>query len=387
MKTCTVLLIALLTVASVFAAEKKDTAAQPNVVDPNVIKAKLSGKPATAGMPAMIAPDFVLVTIGKDKITQKDLDEKLKPALAKMVSQIPPQFLQEYTAKIRKDILMQLVVDRLLVAEIKKKKIKISDEEIENEVNKQLATQKLSLEDFKELLKAYGTTYEEQQEQVKKNLSFIKLMDKELEGKEKIPTADEAREFYDENIEKFKSPAQTRTSHILISTKSDDPNSDPNKVKAGALVKAQGLLKQVKGGADFAELARENSICPSAKDGGDLKFMPKGSLVPEYESAAAALEIGQISDIVETQFGYHIIKLTGVQDANTVQLEEVESDILSHLADVQKGGLIQDYIEGLLDKAKIKYTNPEDKVELPTREPAPEAKPAEAKSEKKEAPK
>ena len=257
MRICTVMLIALLTVASVFAAKKKGADAQPNVIDPNVIKAKLSA------IPAAVDPNLVLITVGNHDITQRDLDEKLKPALAKMVSQIPPQFLQEYTAKLRNDVLTQLVVDRLLVTEIEKKKIEISDEEVENEVNKQLATQKLSLEDFKELLKAYGTSYEEQQGQVRKNLSFIKLMDKELEGKEKILNDADAREFYNENIEKFKTPAQTRTSHILISNKSEDPNSDPNQVKAAALLKAQGLLKEVKDGADFAELARANSICPS----------------------------------------------------------------------------------------------------------------------------
>ena len=373
MKTRIVTLIVLLTVAAVSFAEENNEAALPNTIDPNVIEAKLSDRSETK------AAESVVIAIDDFKITEKTLGDKLKPALEKMASQIPPQYLEQYKTQMRKNMLEQLVIEHLLMTEAKRGGIEASAEEVKEEINKQLAGQNMSIEDFKELLKAYGTSYEEQEEQIKNRLIFTKLIDQRLAGKTKVVTVDEARKFYDENTKEFETPAQTRTSHILISAKSDDPNSDPNQVKAAALAKAEELLKQIKEGADFAELATKNSICPSGKDGGDLDFRPKGELgAPEYENAVAALELGQVSDVVETQFGYHIIKLTGQQDANTISFDEAEANIQLHLADMQKGQLVQAYIAELLTNTKIIYTNPEDAVQIPL-PPTPEANAPETK--------
>ena len=376
MKTRIVSLIVLLTVAAVSLAEENNETVLPKTIDPNVIEAKLSDRSATE------AAESVVVAIDDFKITEKTLDDKLKPALEKMASQIPPQYLEQYKTQLRKNMLEQLVIEHLMMAEAKQNKIEVSTKEVEDEIKKQLAGQNMSIEDFKELLKAYGTSYEEQEEQVKDRLFFTKLIDQKIAGETKVVTVDEARKFYDENTEQFETPAQTRTSHILISTESDDPNSDPNQVKAAALAKTEDLLKQIKGGSDFAELAKENSICPSGKSGGDLGLQPKGALVPEYENAAAALELGQVSDVVETQFGYHIIKLTGQQDANTVSFDEARDDILLRLTDMQKGQLVQAYIAELLSNAKITYTNPEDAIQIPL-PPAPQANAFETKEAEK----
>ena len=355
----------LLTVAAVSFAEENNKTATSETIDPNVIEAKLSSRSAAE------AAESAVVTIGDYKITEKTLEDKLKPVLKKMASQIPSQYLEQYKTQMRKNILEQLVVEHLLMTEAERNKIEVSDKEVEDEINKQLAGQNMSMEDFKELLKAYGTSYEEQAEQIKNRLIFTKLIDRKLAGKTKVVTVDEARKFYDENTKEFVTPARTRTSHILIPTSSDDPNSDPNQVKTAALAKAKKLLKQIREGSDFAELAKKNSIGPSAKNGGDLGFQPKGMLAPEYENAAAALELGQVSDIVETPFGYHIIKLTGRQDANTVSFDEAKDDIQLRLMDMQKGQLVQDYIVELLANTKITYANPEDAIQIPERTPAP----------------
>ena len=117
-------------------------------------------------------------------------------------------------------------------------------------------------------------------------------------------------------------PEQVRASHILISTKPIDPNADPNQAKAQAKDKAEELLKKVKDGADFAALAKENSDCPSNAQGGDLGLFPRGQMVKPFEDAAFALKVGEISDLVETQFGYHIIKVTEHQDPNQITFRE-----------------------------------------------------------------
>lgn len=381
MKTRILALIILLAVAAVAVAVENNKDAQPVPIDPNIIKARLSAKSTPK------TDDSIVAVIGDYKITEKDIAVKLEPTLAKMANQVPPQFLEQYKSQLRKNVLEQLVIEHLLMTEAKQRKIIVSDKEIEDETNKQLATQQLNIDDFKELLKAYGTSYEEQQAQLRSKLTFTRLIDQELAGKEKLATVDDAKKFYDENLEKFKTPAQTRTSHILLSIESTDANTNPVLVKTAALAKAQDLLKQLKEGADFAKLAQENSTCPSAKDGGDLRFTAKGSLSPEYENAAATLKLGQVSDVVETQFGYHIIKLTGVQDANTTSFDQAKTDIMENLDNMQKGQLVQEYIAKLLTNAKITYTNPADTVQIPENTPPPPAAPAPAETKTSSEPK
>ena len=123
-------------------------------------------------------------------------------------------------------------------------------------------------------------------------------------------TENDANNYYSGNPKEFETPEQVKASHILIASDTSDTSVDPNDAKAKALAKAEQLLAQLKDGADFAELAKANSTCPSASKGGDLGFFSKGDMVAPFEEAAFALEPGQLSDIVETKFGYHIIKRT-----------------------------------------------------------------------------
>lgn len=103
--------------------------------------------------------------------------------------------------------------------------------------------------------------------------------------------------------------SQIRASHILLMYKGSS-RSTATRSKAEALDGINALKAEIAGGADFAELARKNSDCPSGEDGGDLGKFPKGAMVPEFDKAAFALEPGQTSDVVETAFGYHLILRT-----------------------------------------------------------------------------
>jgi peptidyl-prolyl cis-trans isomerase C len=146
-----------------------------------------------------------------------------------------------------------------------------------------------------------------------------------------------------------------RASHILISTKPTDPNADPNQVKVQAKSKAEDLLKKAKEGADFAALAKENSSCPSAAQGGDLGSFPRGQMVKPFEDAAFALKVGQISDLVETEFGYHIIKVTEHQDPNQIAFDKAKTNILNELTQQKKQEAARKYVDSLRQSAKITF--------------------------------
>ena len=201
--------------------------------------------------------------------------------------------------------------------------------------------------------------FEDMKNDVRNRLSYDKFMTPLLEGKMSV-TEEDARKYYDENPKRFEQPEQIAVSHILIKSEPIDPNiADPNEAKkqskAAALAKAQDLLKQIKDGADFAELAKANSACPSAKDGGDLGFLPRGQTTPPFEKAAFDLELGQLSDIVETSYGYHIIKKTGQKDASTIPFEEASKSIIMQLVKKQQNEFIEEYMEKLKAEADIVY--------------------------------
>ncbi|SOY43463.1 SurA N-terminal domain-containing protein [Cupriavidus taiwanensis] len=142
-------------------------------------------------------------------------------------------------------------------------------------------------------------------------------------------TPEELKSYYESNIARFRVDEQRRASHILISAPKDAPAAQ----RQAAKDKATRLLEEVRKHPDtFAEVARKNSQDPgSAEKGGDLGFMGRGALVKPFEDAMYALKEGQISDVVETDFGYHIIKLTGTKPAETRPLEAVRTELEAEL--------------------------------------------------------
>ncbi len=169
-------------------------------------------------------------------------------------------------------------------------------------------------------------------------------------------TEDEAKKYYDANPDMFKSPADpegsVRASHILVKV---DPKAD-DAAKKAALAKINDIKAQVtKNPALFDTLAKSSSDCPSGKNGGSLGAFSKGQMVPEFEVAAFALEPGKISDVVTTQFGYHIIRRDASQGAKPVPFAEVKERLVDYLENQKAMTAEQKYVETLEKNAKVKY--------------------------------
>ena len=150
------------------------------------------------------------------------------------------------------------------------------------------------------------------------------LLDMEQARNKVNVTPAEVQTYYNQNIEQYQTPEQVRASHILLKTEGKD--------EAAVRKQAEDLLKQAKGGADFAQLATKHSEDEgSAKNGGDLDYFGRGRMVPEFEQAAFSMEPGQISDLVKTQYGFHIIKVVDKKPAETRSLDEVRTQITDQL--------------------------------------------------------
>lgn len=249
--------------------------------------------------------------------------------------------------KTEKTIVDNLIIQALLLQEANKKKIGVDDTAVAA-VFDRYSQQFPDKAKFNALLTEMGLTEEMLRDKVRQGLMIQELLKQEVEPK--VQVTDEAcKRFYDENPQFFQAEEQVRASHILIQVESD---ADEGKKKE-ARAKIEGIQKKVKAGEDFAELAKSSSEGPSSANGGDLGFFTRGKMVKPFSEAAFAMKTGEVSDIVETRFGYHIIKVTDRKEARTVALEEAKPKIRDSLKKQEEKNQVKIYIDDLKRQAKI----------------------------------
>lgn len=339
--------VIVIAAASVAACNRGPKAAQTASAVPAA-----SGQPAAAAAPAQPAtppkpvpaqfPPIVARVNGED-VKKEDFERMIRTIEARAGQPIPPDRRDE----ILRGALDQLVVYTLLSQESKTRGIKINDAEIDAkvaELKKQFPTE----DAFQKALKDRGMTLDSLKHDARVDLSVNKLMETEVASMPG-PSDAEAKDFYDKNPERFKQDEAVRASHILIRV---DEKADAA-TKKKARVEIDSVLKQARSGADFAKLAQEHSQDGSAAQGGDLNYFSKGQMVPAFEQAAFSLKPGQISDVVTTQFGYHIIKVIDHKPARTVPFEEAGPQIKQFLEEQKKQQHADAFVESLKKKSKI----------------------------------
>jgi len=249
--------------------------------------------------------------------------------------------------ELDKQALTQLVSAELLYQAAQKLEIK----DLEKQVDDKMAQGKARFskaEDFTKSMKEMDMDEKDLRDYTRRDLIITNFIEKTIVPTVKVSEED-ARKFYDQNPDKFTRPEAVKASHILLGV---DEKATAEEKKA-AREKAEKLRKELAGGADFAALAKGNSTCPSSQQGGDLGYFGKGQMVPAFEKAAYALKPGEISDVVETRFGYHIIKLTEKKAAEKVEFKEARPRIDEYLKNQKIGAAVNDYLTEARKTAKI----------------------------------
>ena len=248
--------------------------------------------------------------------------------------QVPPEKQKEFD----QEALSQLISAELLYQAGQKLAVKDLDKKVDDRVAQDKA-RFTSAEDFTKAIKALDMDEKELREFIRRDMVIANFIDQTIAAKITVPE-EESRKFYDQNQDKFTRGETVRASHILCGVDAKATAEEKKKARE----KAEKLRKELTAGADFATLAKENSTCPSSKQGGDLGYFGKGQMVPPFEKAAFALKPGEVSDVVETQFGYHIIKLTDKKGPQTVAFKDVHPSIDEYLRNQKVQAAVNAYL-------------------------------------------
>jgi peptidyl-prolyl cis-trans isomerase C len=259
----------------------------------------------------------------------------------------PLQFKQ-----LQKTVLDVLISQELLWQEAQNKKVAASDEEVKGVVD-QIESGFPSPEAFANHVGKNGFTKEEFTHDVKRQLSVRQLINKEIAPSVSV-SDEEIHSFYTANQNRFVSPEQVRARHILIKVKPDADRAAQEATKKTI----DDIRAQAESGSDFAELAKKHSEDSSAARGGDLGFFSRGQMVPPFETAAFALKPGEISEVLKTRFGYHIIKMEEHREASSIPEEAVREEIRSHMRSVKIQEALEKRVEILRAAANVDILMP-----------------------------
>lgn len=321
-----------------------------------------------------------IIKVNGENITQGQFDESFnKSTQGGMMAQLGINVKDGKNSflyyLIKDKVVNELIVKELLNQEVEKRGIKVSGEDIDNAV-KEIVDKVGSKEQLNQILKQNDITTSQFKKDLAEEVKMKKLAQELTDSK--VSDAD-AKKYYNENVNQFKYPEKVKASHILISVNpqeieeiitSDKENAGASqeeiKKKVAAEIanrkaKAEKLLGEIKKDqSQFEKLAKENSDdTTTAVKGGDLGFFAAQDMVPEFSKAAFSMKPNTVSNLVETQFGYHIIKVTDRMAAGQQPFEKVKNDIKGFLETQKQLEAIDKLVESLKKNATIEYVNSE----------------------------
>jgi peptidyl-prolyl cis-trans isomerase C len=293
-------------------------------------------------------PEAVVVKVDGMEIKRGEILELVNLTMQRLGGQVPPQQLpqlqQQMYTRVKNDLINAKLIEGAVIAA----DIPVDDAAIEAEIT----TIRESLPEGKtleELLAVQNNTLDELKDDIRNQLASRTLFDQQVANIANATEAD-AQTFYNENPNNFQTPEQVTASHILVKPAEGADEA----AKAASKAELETIRASIIAGeTSFAEAAAAHSSCPSSAQGGSLGTFGKGQMVLEFEIAAFTQEIGEVGDIVETQFGYHIIQVSEHTDEGTIAFDEAKTQIIDFLTNQSKQQAIAAYIESLRSKATI----------------------------------
>lgn len=275
------------------------------------------------------APSPVLLLVDGREVTLEQFRQSFGKSLA------PGQKLSEEERKeLERSFLVQVIDRELTLAQADRLGLKVSPDEQEKAIAE--ARKEYPAGTFEMMLRERGTSLQEWSNDLQKDLLMEKVVRQVVYARLDV-TLDEISAYYQSNPKEFKRPDQVRARQIVVSTEEEGQ-------------KVLGLLRQ---GEPFAEMARKYSLSPDSENGGDLGFFAKGEMPPEFEAAVFNLAVGRMSDLVKSEYGYHVFLVEEKRKAAHLSLDDVSSEIREKLLAQKKEKAYQDWLRDLRGQATI----------------------------------
>ena len=338
--------LVILTLGGCGSKDEKQASTQTEVQKPEAPPSEetVSANPSSPG----VAPEggsAVVIDVDGSKLTHGQVETEIKRIIAVMKKQMPAGRLEQAKENARKQVLSDFTAKTLLTNEIKRLNINASDAEVK-EAEEQVKNDLPKGMTIEDLMKKNKITKEQMKEDLRFRIKISKLVMTQMSGKSK-PTDKEMNDFYQKNRDKFKMPEAVHVRHILVAKAA----GDDDKVKAEKKAKAEDLQRQLLAGANFAEIAKKNSDCPSKETGGDLGVFTRGEMVKQFENAAFSQEVNAIGPVVETEYGFHIIQVLERHAPKALALDDRMKGNISAFLEQQKQ---QEAFEAILKKLRAK---------------------------------
>lgn len=308
------------------------------------------------------AVEKVVVFVDNVPITHNELEAEFRREVEKKMPadrwrRVPEAIVRPYKERLRERVRDRMIEQRLLDRKVKEAKIVVSDEETDRELARRASAIRpsMSLKEYRAWVEKRGGNFDDLKKRVRRDLGYRKLFEKEFAA-ELVISDQDARKHYADQKRLFDRPEQVRVSHIVVDPKDfKSPGMDETTARKKALARAEELLKQIKAGADFDKLARENGAGSSQqKRGGDLGYIRKGQAPPDFEKAAFALKKGEVSGVLEMEKSYQIIKVTDRRPALS-GFDSVKEKVKEDLKARRLTDLSAKYVRSLRKGAKIVY--------------------------------
>ena len=332
---------------------KKDTS--PNGIaatanDPEISRPDSGKAPERTETKKDTSKDNVAAMVNGVAISRVDFDNTLKIAKQQFASIGAEKGHTSGAVNVEKEVIERLIGIELMLQDARKRGITADDAAVDVQMADFRNSFKIEKE-FTDYLKENNITGDIIKKQIAKEMILKQLQEKllqEMRGKIQV-TEKESKAFYDANQDKFKHPDQVKASHILIKVEQKADEAEAKK----ALSTIEDIRKKVIAGEDFAELAKKNSQGANNIKGGDLGFFSKGEMLKPFEEAAFALQPKEISKVVKTELGYHIIKVTERRPAGVIPFAEVEDKISQFLSQRWLDQEQRRYSEDMRKNAKV----------------------------------
>ena len=286
----------------------------------------------------------VVAVVNNEVITKQDVDQLLGVLYAQYVHEYTGDELLQKMEEVKKDILRQIIEDKLILSRAKELNIKIREEEIEVKLT-YIKDGFPSEEEFFKVLDTQGITVADLKNRYRDQLMMKKVVDFEVSAKADVLPS-EVREYYEKHREDYKLDTKYKVSHILVKAEGE----------VGfelAKVEAQDIYNRLKDSHDFNELATKYSQGPNKEQGGDMGYVEEGEMLKELDEAMVALGPGEFSSPVKSQIGYHILKVEDIKSLGYRGFEELQNNIKNMLMQKRFKERLKEWLGELRKEAYI----------------------------------